>query len=294
MWYTSPMKNLRTVIAEAKEKKVAVGHFNFSNLEGLYAIARAARTLNVPVIVGLSEGEEEAVGTHQAVALVKTIRDNWGIDIFLNADHHYSFTTVKNAIDAGFDSAIFDGAKLSFEENIEQSKQCVEYARKVSTTTGRDVLLEVELGYIGEGSQMRDQAPAGVAMITNPDEAKQFIDATNADLFAPAVGTFHGMLKTGDKPRLNIESIKNIANTISTPLVLHGGSGNEADFVAAIDAGISIIHVNTELRRAYTDALKAYIAAHPDDIAPYKYGSNASLAMEHTVTEKLKIFNKIG
>jgi fructose-bisphosphate aldolase class II len=288
------MKTLREVIAEAREKKVAVGHFNFSNLEGLYAIARAARTLNVPVIVGLSEGEEEAVGTHQAVALVKSIRDNWGIDIFLNADHHYSFTTVKNAIDAGFDSAIFDGAKLSFEENVEQSKQCVDYARKVSQETGRDIVLEVELGYIGEGSQLRDEIPAGVAVLTDPVQAKEFIMQTEADMLAPAVGNFHGMLRHADKPRLDINCIKTIAGSVNVPLVLHGGSGEEADFGAAIDAGIAVIHVNTELRRAYTDALKAYVAAHPDDIAPYKYGTNAGLAMEHAVTEKLKIFNKLA
>jgi fructose-bisphosphate aldolase, class II len=287
------MKTLRQYVQEAKEKKVAIGHFNFSNIEGLYAIARAARTLGVPVIVGVSEGEEEAVGTHAAVALVKTIREDWNVPIFLNADHHYSFTTVKSAIDAGFDSVIYDGARLSVEENTAIAKQCVEYARQVSKETGRDILVEVELGYIGEGSTMRDAAPDGVAYVTTPEEAKRFIADTQADMFAPAVGTFHGMLKHGDKPRLNIDCIKAIANTISTPLVLHGGSGNEADFALAIDAGISIIHINTEIRRAYTDGLKAYLTSHPDDIAPYKYGTNASLAMEVVVTEKLKVFNKL-
>jgi len=288
------MKTLREVVTEAQAKKVAVGHFNFSNIEGLYAIARAAKTLNVPVIVGLSEGEQEAIGTHQAVALVKTIREHWGIDIFLNADHHYSFATVKDAIDAGFDSVIYDGANKSLEENIAISKQCVEYAREVSTRTGRDIVVEVELGYIGEGSKMRDTIPEGVAVTTSPDEAKNFVAATGADMLAPAVGNFHGMLKVGSKPRLDIDCIKSIATALpETPLVLHGGSGEEADFAAAIDAGIAIIHVNTELRRAYTDALKTYLTHNPEDIAPYKYGTNASLAMEHVVTEKLKIFNKL-
>ncbi len=287
------MQTLRSVIAEARRNKIAVGHFNFSNLEGLHAIARAAKTLGVPVIAGLSEGEESAIGTHEAVALVHTIRTEWDIPLYLNADHHYSFTTVKAAIDAGFDAAIFDGAKLSFEENVKQSKQCVDYAREVSNATGRDIILEVELGYIGEGSQMRDEAPEGVDFVTKPEEAKRFIAATGADMLAPAVGTFHGMLKTTAKPRLNIDCIKNIAHTVNVPLVLHGGSGNEADFDAAIEAGIAVIHVNTELRRAYTDALKAYIEAHPDDIAPYKYATNAALAMEAAVTEKLKIFNRM-
>lgn len=289
------MKSLRQCVAEARAKKVAIGHFNFSNIEGLYAIARAAKTLGVPVIVGLSEGEQEAVGTHQAVALVQTIREHWGIDIYLNADHHYSFATVKDAIDAGFDAVIYDGAGKPLEENISISKQCVEYARSVTTMTGRDIVVEIELGFIGEGSKMRDEIPAGVAVTTKPADAKSFIEATGADMLAPAVGNFHGMLKHADKPRLDIECIRNISAILpNTPLVLHGGSGEDADFDAAIEAGIAIVHINTELRRAYTDALKSYIIKNPDDIAPYKYGTNASLAMEAVVTEKLKKFNRMS
>jgi len=288
------MQTLREYVRDAQMRKVAIGHFNFSNLEGLYAIARAARTLKVPVIVGLSEGEEEAIGTHAAVALVKSIKEDWGIPIFLNADHHYSFASVKAAIDAGYDSVIYDGARLPIEENIAISKQCVDYARQVSKNTGRDILVEVELGYIGEGSSMRDAAPEGVQMLTDPTEAAKFMEATGADMLAPAVGTFHGMLKQGTKPRLNIPSIGNVADSTGVPLVLHGGSGNDADYVAAIDAGMAIVHVNTEIRRAYTNALKAYLEAHPDDIAPYKYGMNAGLEMEKVVTEKLKMFNKIA
>lgn len=287
------MNTLREYIADARASNVAIGHFNFSNLEGLHAIARAAKTLGVPVIAGVSEGEEEAVGTYEAVALVKTIRERMQIPIFLNADHHYSFATVKACIDAGFDSVIYDGAKLPFEENVAQSKQCVEYAHSVSSFTGRDIFVEIELGYIGEGSQLRDTIPEGVQFLTTPEEAKRFMELTGADALAPAVGNFHGMLRHADKPRLNIDCIRQIAQAIPNPLVLHGGSGEEADFAAAIEAGIAVVHVNTELRRAYTDAVRKFLAEHPDDIAPYKYSSPASLAMEWAVTEKLKIFNRM-
>jgi fructose-bisphosphate aldolase class II len=290
----SEMDTLREYIADARAKKVAIGHFNFSNLEGLYAIARAAKTLGVPVIVGVSEGEEEAVGTYEAVALVKVIRERMQIPIFLNADHHYSFATVKACIDAGFDSVIYDGAKLSFEENVAQSKECVAYARSVSHATGRDILVGVELGYIGSGSEVRDAIPEGVRVLTSGADAQKNMQATGADMLAPAVGNFHGMLRTGAMPRLNIDCIKQLSAAIpANPLVLHGGSGEEADFAAAIDAGIAIVHVNTELRRAYTDTLRTYLNGHPDDIAPYKYGSPASLAMEAVVTEKLKIFSRL-
>ncbi len=231
------MKSLREYIADARKRRVAIGHFNFSNLEGLYAIARAAKMLNVPVVVGLSEGEEEAIGTEVAVCLVATIRKNWEMPIFLNADHHYSFATVKHAIDAGFDAAIFDGAKLSLEENIKQSKECVEYVRKIKKETGRDVLLEVELGYIGEGSTVRDAIPEGVVVTTKPEEASAFIAQTEADMLAPAVGNFHGMLRNAEKPRLDIECISALSKAVSVPLVLHGGSGEDKDYAAAIEAG---------------------------------------------------------
>jgi len=287
------MNTLKEYLVQARAEKKAIGHFNFSNIEGLYAIARAAKTLGVPVIVGTAEGEEEAVGTKEAVALVKIIREDWQIPIFLNADHHYSFATVKACIDAGYDSVIYDGAKLTFEENVAISKQCVEYARQASLATGREIIVEVELGYIGEGSKLRDEIPDGLSAVTSPEEAKLFLEQTGADALAPAVGNFHGMLKHADKPRLNIETIKGIAAITDKPLVLHGGSGEEADFAAAIDAGINIIHVITELRRAFTDALRDFLAKNPDEIAPYKYTAGASLAMEAVVTAKLKIFSRM-
>src|SRR3989338_2464614 len=132
------VKSLRETVAEAREKGVAVGHFNISNTEGLWAVFKAAQSLNVPVIIGVSEGERDFVGVRQAAALVKSLREEFDYPVYLNADHTYSFERVKEAIDAGFDSVIFDGAKLSFEENVKITKQCVEYAR----ACGTDVLVE--------------------------------------------------------------------------------------------------------------------------------------------------------
>ena len=125
-------KTLRECVKEAEDKKVAIGHFNISNLEGLWGIFNAAKDLGVPVIIGVSEGEEDFVGTKQAIALVKSLRQEYDYPIFLNADHHYSLERVKRAVDAGIDSVIIDGAKLSTEENIKLTKECVEYARSVN------------------------------------------------------------------------------------------------------------------------------------------------------------------
>lgn len=284
-------KTLREYIGEAKQEKKAIGHFNFSNLEGLWAIGKAAKAVGVPVIVGVSEGEQEAVGMNEAVALVRAISKDLDTPIFLNADHHYTVESVKAAIDAGFDSVIFDGAKLSMEENIAQAKECVSYAR----ASGRDIVVEVELGYIGQSSKVLDGVPEGVSldMLTTPEDAQRLIAETGADMLAPAVGNIHGMFKGGVDPRLDIGRIKEIADAVGVPLVLHGGSGNDADFDAAIEAGMCVVHVNTELRKAYTDELKAYIAEHPEDVAPYKYGTAAQNAMQQVAEEKLRAFSRI-
>ena len=273
---------------------MAIGHFNISNLEGLWAIFEAAKSLKLPVIIGVSEGEREFVGVRQAVVLVKSLREQYEYPIFLNADHTYSFEKVKEAIDAGFDAVIFDGAKLSLEENIKITKQCVEYAR----ASGRDVLVEGELGYIGTSSKVLNAIPEGVkldeASLTSPEDAARFVHETGVDLLAPAVGNFHGMLVGGVDPKLNIERVAAVRAAAGVPLVLHGGSGNsEEDFKAAIAAGVSIVHINTELRVAYRDALKLTLQNEPDEVAPYKILKPARAAMEAVVTKKLKLFNNL-
>ncbi len=285
------MRSLREYIQEAAEVKRAIGHFNFSNLEGLWAIVRAAQATGQPVIVGTSEGERDVIGRNQAVALVRSIREELNVPLFLNADHHYSVEAVKAAIDAGYDSVIFDGAKLSLEENILQSKECVVYAR----ASGRDVLVEVELGYIGQGSNVLEGVPEGVLLdeLTKPEDAERLITETGADLLAPAVGNIHGMFKGGADPRLNIERIKEIYKAVKVPMVLHGGSGNDADFGAAIEAGMAIVHINTELRAMYTKTLKLFLQQNPDETTPYKYGKAAGAAMQKVVEEKIKTFARL-
>lgn len=293
MCYNFCMKSLRQHIAEAKENHVAIGHFNVSTLDGIWAVADAAKELNLPVIIGVSEGERDYVGVRQAALVVESIRKDRGQAIFLNADHTYSFDRVKEAIDAGFDAAIFDGAQLSFEENVAQAKRCVEYAR----ASGRDVIIEGELGFIGTSSKILDAIPDGAvvgdAAMTTPEDAARFVQETGVDLLAPAVGNIHGVVKGGD-PALNIGRVGEITAACGVPLVLHGASGNSAaDIQGAIKAGVSIVHVNTELRIAYRSGLLKAFSDNPDEIAPYKYLKSAKLAMQKVVEEKLKIASGI-
>lgn len=288
------MKTLREYVKEAEQKKVAIGHFNISNLEGLWGVFRAAQSLSVPVIIGVSEGERDFIGVKQARALVDSIQKEYNYPIFLNADHTYSFDRVKEVIDAGYDSVIFDGANISFEENIKLTKQCVDYARGC----GRDVLVEGELGYIGQSSKILDEIPEGVsfddASLTSAEKAKEFVELTGVDMLAPAVGNIHGMLRGGVDPKLRIDLVKSIKEAVGVPLVLHGGSGNSGeDFQAAIREGVSIVHINTEIRVAYKKGLQLALQENPDEVAPYKFLRQAIKEVQAVTEAKLRLFNNL-
>ena len=287
------MKTLREIIKEAEEKGVAIGHFNISNLEALHGIYNAAKKLQVPVIIGVSEGEENFVGTEEVVSLVKAIRERDNFPIYLNADHHATFESVKKCIDAGFDMVIIDGAKLPYEENVELSKKCVDYAKEFFKQTGHDVLVEGELGYIGSGSNIKDSIPEGAGILTTPAEAKKFVDETNIDILAASVGSVHGLIKSG-KPHIDEQRTKEIKDIVKIPLVLHGGSGlRDEDFTNAINAGVSIVHINSEIRLAYKQALEKSLEESGEEINPSKLIQGAVSAIESVVESRLKLFNKI-
>jgi fructose-bisphosphate aldolase class II len=280
------MKTLRETISEYKAQGRAIGHFNFSDSNQLKAIIDASRETGLPVIAGLSEGEREYFPFMQARALVELYQSQ-GVQIYLNADHTYTTEKVQRAIAAGVDSVVVDGAHLPTEENIHLLASCVKYAR----AAGRDIVVEGELGYIGQSSKVMDSLPEGVteANLTTPEDAKAFVEATGIDCFAPAVGNVHGMLKSAAQPRLHPDRVRAIAEATGLPLVLHGASGNtEEDIVACIRAGISIVHINTELRVLYRDSLRASLAA--DETTPYKFMTPAVDAMRTYLAGKMRVF----
>lgn len=283
------MKTLREYIKEAEEKKAAIGHFNISDVIGFWAVVNAAKKLNLPVIIGVSEGERDFIGIKQVVALAETIKEE-GLPIFLNADHTYSVDRVKEVVDAKFDAVIIDGAEKNFEENLKMTKESVDYKNSKNTK----ILVEGELGFIGKSSKLLDELPEGAEIsdntMTKPEEAKEFVLETGIDLFAPAVGNIHGMVRGGN-PKLDIERIRAIREAAGVPLVLHGGSGiTDAEFKEAITAGISIIHINTELRLAYKQGLQKSLMEDPDEIAPYKYLKPALQAMQAVVEKRMMLF----
>lgn len=281
------MKSLREIITDARVRHVAVGHFNVSDSNQLNAVAAAAREAGVPVMVGVSEGERKWFGVHEIAAAVAALRSE-GLEIYLNADHTRTIDGIKEAIDAGFDEVLFDGSRLPIEENIAQAKEAVAYAR----ASGRDVLVEGELGYIGSGSTLLDKIPEGAGLDkTTPEMAERFVRESGVDMLAPSVGNIHGMLKDASVfKHLDIERIAGIAEACKVPLVLHGGSGTpDDDFRAAIKAGVAVVHINTEIRVAYRHGLEAGLTA-TDDVTPSKYLSGGVDAVKEIVTNRLRLF----
>lgn len=299
------MKSLLQILKDAETRKIAVGHFNIAEISVLKAVFGAAKELGAPVIIGTSEGEAGFLGRQQAAALVKSLREEYKFPIYLNSDHTKSFEEVKKAAAADYDAILFDGGSLPLEENIKQTKKVVQYVK----SKNKNILVEGELGNIGSGSEIRKELPKDAAIrpedLTKPEDAVRFVKETGVDMLAPAVGNFHGMLARrspqgeggfaqGYDYPLDIKRIKAIKKAVKIPLVLHGGSGNtDSDFLAAIDAGISIIHISTELRVAWRRGLEKSLKEKPEEIAPYKLLADPVAEVQKVVYNRLKLFNKL-
>ena len=279
------MQSLRDVISDAASRGGVIWHFNFSEFTALKAAARVARELNVPIIMGLSEGERDFVGLREAVALIQSYRAE-GLKIYLNADHTKTFEGIKAAVEAGFDAVIFDGSALPLVENIRETRRVVDYVRMANPR----IIVEGELGYIGTKSEVLEKVPDGVQK-TTAEEATRFVKETGVDMFAPAVGNVHGMLKSGHEPALDIALIKKIKDTVKIPLVLHGASGNtDAEIQAAIKAGITVIHINTEIRRAWREKLEESLKGMSNEVAPYKLLAAGEEAVYQAVKSKISAY----
>jgi ketose-bisphosphate aldolase len=286
------MNSLGDVLQKAQENRVAIGHFNISDLVLLKAVFTAARELNVPVLVGLSEGEREFVGVREIAAFVRSLREEFNFPIFLNADHTHSLAKAMEAAKAGFDSIVFDLSALPFEENVGQTKQAVEALKTINPS----LIVEGEIGDIGTGSEIHETSPDLSKGLSTPEEAKQFVESTGVDVLAPAVGNMHGMLKSmvrGEaKKHLDIGRIADIKAAARVFLTLHGGSGtDDEDLRKAIAAGINIVHINTELRVAWRQGLEEGLAKHPDEVVPYKILPAAVDSVKQVVSSRLRLFN---
>jgi ketose-bisphosphate aldolase len=286
------MDTLAYVLAEADKQKVAIGHFNISDLVALKAVYEAARELKTPVLIGVSEGERDFIGVHQIAALVRSIREQEAFPIFLNADHTHSIEKAREAARAGFDMVVFDGSALPLEENVATTRQAVSEMKAIHPS----ILVEGEIGFIGSSSSIHDKIPEDLSPLTMPEEASEFVRRTGVDILAPAVGTMHGMLKSmlqgQGKKHVDPARIAAIKRATGKPLTLHGGSGtDDQGFLNAIEAGITVIHINTELRVAWRRGMEASLAKLPNEVVPYKLLPDVVESVKQVVYSRLQLFN---
>ena len=286
------MDTLRSVLTRLQQQGAALGHFNVSDLVLLKAVLAAADEVNVPVIVGASEGEREFLGTRELAALVKVMREEHGVPVFLNADHTHSLAKAVEAAKAGFDSVVIDFSALPFDKNVSSTKETVEAIKAINPA----IIAEGEIGNIGTGSEIHETVNNDFRNLTTPEEARQFVEATAIDVLAPAVGNMHGMVKSmvegTTKKHLNIERIGQIKKAAGVFLTLHGGSGtDDKDFRGAIAAGINIIHINTELRVAWRQSLESSLASQPNQVVPYKILPPVLDSVKQVVSSRLKLFS---
>src|SRR3990167_3626542 len=286
------MKTLSEILLQARKNNLAIGHFNISNLEQLRAIMEAAKKFNAPVIIGLSEGERKFVGLKQAVAMVKSFKEEYGLPVFLNPDHSHSVESAKDAFDAGFDSVHIDLSKLSFEKNIKGTKEVVDYVKSKNP----EISVEGELGYLrGESRIQKEVIKIKPEDLTKPEEAVEFADKTGIDRFAGAYGNSHGIFL--EEPALDIERIRAVRKILpeKVAMVLHGGSGiPDEQIKEAIKEGIANIHINTEIRTAYAEALRKFLTDNPEEATPYKFLAPTVEAVRKKVEEKLKLFGWVN
>ena len=282
--------DLKGYFAKAMRERWAVGHFNFSTADQLKAIVEAAAEVKSPVMVGTSEGEAKFIGYDQAVALVRSYQ-NEGHPVFLNADHHKSWETAKTAIDAGYDTVLIDASRLPYGENIAVTKKVVDYAKSVN----QEIAVEGELGYLKGESRIQEKVKISPEDYTKLEEAREFVNQTGIERLAIAFGNIHGIVMEQTE-KLDFELLKKITAAVpGTALVLHGGSGLPAEDVKrAIEYGITNVHINTDLRLVYHEALAHELDREPEQTTPYKYLTPSFEAMRDLVKQKLELFGSAG
>lgn len=272
------------LIKEAEKSGKAIGHFNFCNFEILKGIALASKETNTPVIVALSEGERKYLGAEMAKVMFESLKKETGAELFLSADHTKTLEGAKEVIDLGYEMIVADGSAMAFEDNISFVKDVIHYAKE----KGVEIVVEGEIGSIGQSSEILDSLPVDLSDLTTPEEAKEFVEKTEVPILSPAIGNIHGVLKNKTNPEINLERIKEIKKEAGVYLTLHGASGiSPAEIQGSVSAGINVVHFNSDLRIAFKEALKGAVLE--KDIAPYKYLNKAVDAVKEVVKYKLSL-----
>ncbi len=298
----------KELLQPAMRQGYAVGAFNVQNLESLLAVVDAAVEEKSPVIVAITPSTLRYGSLAYFAEMGKTAGELTSIPMSLHLDHGDGFKTASDCIDSGFTSVMIDGSALGFEENVALAKRVVDLAHP------RGVSVEAELGRIAGIEEYTVEEKQ--AILTDPDAAAEFVERTGVDALAVAIGTSHGAYKFKAEPMLDFERLRLIRKNVSVPLVLHGASSvpqwlaeknvkygaklpgaqgiPEEHIKKAISEGISKINIDTDLRLAFTSAMRQVLVESPAEFDPRKILGPARNLMKQVVAEKMRLFGSSG
>jgi fructose-bisphosphate aldolase class II len=277
-----PLVTSKEILQVALAERFAVGAFNANNMEMVQAIVEAAQEERAPVILQVSQGAIRYAGLDFAVGLVKIAADQADVPVVLHLDHGTSFDQNVTCLRAGFTSLMFDGSKLPYEENVAITKMVCDIAHIIG------IPVEAELGRVLQSTDGVTPEEVEAAM-TDPDQAREFIEVTGADSLAAAVGSVHAMKSR--QATLDIPRIEAIRQKVGVPLVLHGSSGVKHESVAeAIEHGICKVNVATYLNQAFVRGMREGFDKHPDEVDPRKYLNISRENVKEAVREKIRLF----
>jgi fructose-bisphosphate aldolase class II len=298
----------KDLMVPARKNCYAIGAFNVQNLESLSAIVEAATEENSPVIIAISPSTIKYAGLAYISSLVKIAAHLAPVPLTMHLDHGEDFDTAAKCVDAGFTSVMIDGSFLKFDENVALTK------RVVSIVHPKGVSVEAELGKLA-GVEERS-VEEKEAILTDPKAAVEFVEKTGVDTLAVAIGTSHGAYKFKGEAKLDLERLKIISEKISIPLVLHGASSvpqwlvekatkygaalsgakgiPEDEYKKAISMGIAKINIDTDLRLAFTAAVREVLTNSPKEFDPRKILGPAKEAMKEVTKSKMRLFGSSG
>ena len=274
-----PLVTSKEMLLNAQKGGYAVGAFNAENMEMVKAIIGAAEELKAPVMIQTTPSTIKYGTLATYVAIVAAEAAKASVPVCLHLDHGSSFELAIQALKAGYTSVMIDGSKLPFEENIEVTKRVADAAAAI------DIPCEAELGKVG-GKE--DDLVAEADTNTDPQEAKEFVERTGITSLAVAIGTAHGFYV--GTPVLDKERLSEIRKVVDIPLVLHGASGlTDQDVMDCVSRGICKVNFATELRAAYTKAVRELLAADEKAFDPKAYGKAGIAAVKELVKSRMKV-----
>jgi tagatose 1,6-diphosphate aldolase GatY/KbaY len=285
--------NAKEIMIEAAKKGYAVGAFNVTDLLQFEAVIDAAVETKSPVIVQTSVKPSQFLGRDVLVAIYRTLAEKAPVPVVLHLDHCTEIDYCKKCADAGYTNIMIDASKQAFEENIRQTKEVVDYCHSVG-----NISVEGELGTVG-GVEDQIKVAEDEAQLANPQQSVEFVERTGVDIFAPAIGTAHGVYKTKN-PKIDFERLATIhkmlnGGGIKTPLVVHGGTGLPEDYIKKLlAAGGAKFNVSTELKHTLIDTKYDYITAHRDEYDPGKIDKAAREATKKAVMHWMEMVESVG